>query len=147
MQRKISLKVMDVAVSEHWEPQSLYLGKKKPTKPTTTKKPWNSLLSQKWGHLPLVQYANTLTEQRYCIHGIFAQIRLLGDSSTKLAHCLAESQGLDTLTKPNKLLVTFRLAHHITHTSKKYTPSLLNNACSHAGGVRCFWFWIESVVM
>jgi len=64
-------------------------------------------LSQKWDCLLGVQYANTHTEQRYCLYCIFVQIRVLGDNSTKLAHRLAESQQLYTLTKTKKLLVTF----------------------------------------
>jgi len=65
------------------------------------------LLSQKWDHLPSVQYANIHTEQRYCLYCIFAQIWVLGHNSTKLAHSLAKPQGLYTLTKPRKLFVTF----------------------------------------
>ena len=57
--------------------------------------------------LPGVRYANIHTEQRDCLSCIFAQIWVLGDNSTKLAHCLAESGGLSTLTKTKKLLITF----------------------------------------
>jgi len=70
------------------------------------------MLSQKWDLLPGVWYANIHTEQTYYLYFIFAQLWVLGDNSTKLAHCFVESQGLYTLTK--KLLVTFRLAHCIT---------------------------------
>jgi len=62
------------------------------------------LLSQKWDHLPGMQYANTHTEQRSCLYCIFSQIWVLGDSSTKLAHHFAESQRLHTPTKPKKLI-------------------------------------------
>jgi len=65
------------------------------------------MLSQKWDCLPGVQYINLDTEQRYCLYRMFAQIPVLGDKSTKLAHCLAESQRLYTFTKPKELLVTF----------------------------------------
>jgi len=66
-----------------------------------------SLLSQQWNGLPSVRYADMHTEQRYCLYCVFAQICVLGDNFTKLAHRLAESQGLYTLTKPKKLLITF----------------------------------------
>jgi len=65
------------------------------------------VLSQKWDCLPSVRYTNIHTEQRYCLYSIFVQIWVLGDNSTKLAHCLAESQGLFTLTKPDKLVIVF----------------------------------------
>jgi len=54
------------------------------------------VLSQKWDRLPGVRYTSTHTERRYCLYCICAQLRVLGDNSTKLAHCLAESQGLYT---------------------------------------------------
>ena len=74
-------------------------------------------LSQNWDHLPGVRYANRLTEQRYCLHCIFAHIWVLGDNSTKLAHRWAESQGLYTLTKIRKLLPTFWLVCPVVHSS------------------------------
>jgi len=72
-----------------------------------------ALSSQKWDLLPGVQYTNIHTEQRYCPYYIFVQIWVLGDNSTKLAHPLAESQGLYTLTKTKKLVITFWLLHHV----------------------------------
>ena len=47
------------------------------------------LLCHKWDRLACVEYTNIHTEQRYCPYCIFAQIWVLGDNSTKLAHCLA----------------------------------------------------------
>ena len=73
------------------------------------------VLSQKWDRLPSVQYANIHAEQRHCLYCIFVWIWVLGDNSTKLASRLAESQGLDTLTKTKKLLITFWLVHCVTH--------------------------------
>jgi len=64
-------------------------------------------LSKKWECLPHVHYANIHTEQRYSFYCIFAQIWVLDDNSTKLAHRLAESQVIYTLTKTKKLLITF----------------------------------------
>jgi len=75
------------------------------------------MFSPKWDHSPGVQYANIHTEQRYRIYCVFAQTWVLGANSTKLAHPLAESQGLYTRTKTKKLLIAFWLVHHIIHSS------------------------------
>jgi len=88
------------------------------------------LFYQKWGRLPGVWYINIHTEQRYCLCYIIAQILVLSDNSTKLAPCLAKSQGLYTLTKTEKLLITLRFVHRVIHSSWRYIPSLFNYACS-----------------
>jgi len=88
-----------------------------------------TLLSWKWDHLACVQYANIHTEQTCCLYCIFAQMWVPDDNSTKLANCLAESQGLYTLTKIKKLLI-FWLVHHITWLSWRYAPSSLHYSCS-----------------
>jgi len=46
-------------------------------------------LSHKWDHFRGVLDANIHTEQRYCLYCIFAQIRVLGDNSTKTAALLS----------------------------------------------------------
>jgi len=53
----------------------------------------------------------------------------LGDNSTELAPCLAESQGLYTLAKTKNLLVTFQLVHRVIHSPERYIPSLFNCTC------------------
>ena len=87
-------------------------------KPFVGKESWMRLssvvFSQKWDHLPGVWYTNIRTEQRYCLYCIFVQIWVLGNNCTRPEHCLAESQGIYTLTKTNKLLNPFWLVHHVT---------------------------------
>ena len=85
------------------------------------------LLSQKWDHLPSVPYAKTHAEQRYRLHCVFAQIRVLGGNSTKLAHRSAEPQGLHTLTKT--LLTTFWSDHRVIRAPSGYIPALFGYAC------------------
>ena len=101
----------------------------------------------KWNLSPSVQYTNIHTEQRCCLHCMFAQLWVLGDNSTKLVRCLTKSQGLYILTKAKKLLITFWLVHCVIHSSLKYIPSLFNYVCPQAGGMQSCWFWTESLVM
>jgi len=53
-------------------------------------------------------------EQRCCLYCTFVQVGVRGHTSTKLARCLAESQGLCALTKPKKLLIALWLVHRVT---------------------------------
>ena len=95
-----------------------------------------TMLSQQWGRLASVCYANIQAEQRNCPYCMFVQMWVLGDNATELAPGLAELQGLHARMKTRKLLIMFCLVHRAIHSSERYIPSFFSYAFSQAGGVQ-----------